>query len=132
MIGSLQTSLSGMISAGKKLSVTAQNIVNAASKGSTDPAAKKQSYLAMTTVDTGVQGGVKTAVVLRQPATVLSYDPDQEFADENGMVNAPNVDLAEELILGKQAEQAYKANAIVMARSQDLHDELMRAVDRKV
>ncbi len=132
MINPLSTSLSGMMAATKKLAVSASNLANAQSKGSLGKTDPNRPYLAMTTVDTGVAGGgVKTAVVLRTPAYVPSYDPDAAFADEDGMVAAPNVNVDEEIMTGLQAKQAYQANAVMLSRINDMSKELTRVLDKK-
>jgi flagellar basal-body rod protein FlgC len=133
MINPLSTSLSGMMAASKKLAVSAMNVANARTMGSLDKTNPNQPHLALTTVDTGTAGGgIKTSVVLRTPATVPAFEPDSPFANEDGMVAAPNVNLDEEMFTMMQAKQAYQANAVALGRTKDIHDELMNALDKKV
>jgi flagellar basal-body rod protein FlgC len=133
MINPLSTSLSGLMAASKKLAVSAMNVANARTAGSLDKMNPNQPYLALTTVDTGTAGGgIKTSVVLRTPATVPMFDPDAPFANEDGMVSAPNVSLDEEMFTMIQAKHAYQANAIAISREKDMQDELRNALDRKV
>lgn len=133
MINPLSLSLSGLMATSRKAADAAGNIVNASSSGSPDPSSPVRPYQPVDTViKPGPGGGVIAASTPRTPAFVPSYEPGQPFADENGMVAAPNVNLDEELINLKVAEQAYKANAQVLKVSRTLQDELLTAIDRKV
>jgi flagellar basal body rod protein FlgC len=44
------------------------------------------------------------------PAYVATYDPQSPDANGQGLVAAPNVDLAQELVQLEVAKQAYEAN----------------------
>ena len=132
MINPISTSISGLMSASKKVAVAASNIVNADGVGSTDPKNANQAYSAQVTQDTTTAGGgVKTVSLNRTPAFVPSYQPDSPFADGQGLVNAPNVNLDEELINTKTAENAYKANAQVLRTGLEMQDTLREALDHK-
>lgn len=120
------------MSAGKKAQVAASNIANADVVGSTDPASPNQAYTAKTTQDVSLgDGGVNTVVLNRNPAFLPSYAPDSPFADEKGMVNSPNVNLDEELLNTKLAENAYKANVTALKTSIEMQDTLQKALDQK-
>lgn len=130
MINTIGISLSGLQAAAKKLDNSANNIANADSKGSFDINGPK-AYEAVdtTNVQTG-GGGVKAETLTRNPPFVPSFDPDSPFADENGIVAAPNVNLDEEVVNSLAAEQAYKANALMIEKAQELNDLLIGAVDQ--
>ena len=132
MINPLSTSLSGLMAASKKASIAASNIANADSVGSTNPSDPNQAYSAKITQDvSNAGGGVNTVVLNRTPAFVPSYEPDSPFADAEGMVNSPNVNLDEELMTTKMAENSYKANLIALKTSLDMQDTLQKALDTK-
>jgi flagellar basal-body rod protein FlgC len=132
MINPLSTSLSGLMAASKKAATAASNIANADVVGSTNPSDPNQAYSAKTTQDTSVAGGgVNTVVLNRTPAFVPSYEPDSPFADSQGLVNSPNVNLDEELITSKTAENSYKANLMAMKTSIEMQDTLQKALDTK-
>lgn len=57
-------------------------------------------------------GGTSATVATITPATV--YEPTAPFADDNGMVAAPNVDLANELLQLLVARYTFAANAQVI------------------
>ncbi len=133
MINPLSISVSGLAAASKKAADAASNLVNAGSTGSLDKMSPNQPYQAVDTVTEAVTGGgVKATSVARNPAFVESYSPDSRYANEEGMVGAPNVNLDEELLTMKIAEQAYKANAQAIKTTRDMHDELLRAFDKKI
>jgi len=116
----------------KKVAVAASNIANADVVGSTDPNSPNQAYAAQTTQDVSTAGGgVKTISLNRTPAFVPSFEPDSPFADSKGMVNAPNVNLDEELINTKIAENAYKANVTALKAGIEMQDTLREALDHK-
>ena len=133
MINPLSLGLSGLMAASKKAQVSSTNIANASTTGSLDASKGPKPYEAQQTVTTSVAGGgVSAASVSRQPGFVPSYEPDSPFADESGMVGAPNVNLEEEMINLKVAEQAYKANAQTIRVAKDMSEELLNALDKKV
>src|SRR5262245_3423268 len=91
--------ISGLIAADLRLQVAASNIANLRSEGpppgAPNPGDVPPAYSALRVNQTDVVGGGTLAtVVAGSPATVQSYDPSAFFADANGMVASPNVDLA--------------------------------------
>ena len=54
------------------------------------------------------------------PAYRLSYDPASRHADARGMVAAPNVNIASELVEQIAARLAFEANLKVIATANDL------------
>ena len=121
------------MAASKKAQVSAGNIANAGTTGALDPANGPKPYEAQETVTTSVAGGgVSAASVSRQPGFIPSYEPNSPFADQDGMVGAPNVNIEEDMINLKVAEQAYKANAQTIRVAKDMSEELLKAIDKKV
>lgn len=132
MINPLSTSISGLIAASQKAKVASTNITNADVVGSTNPSDANQAYTPKITQDTSLDGqGVKTMVLNRTPAFVPSYQPDSPFADTEGIVNAPNVNLDEELMTLKLAENSYKANSTAFKAGLKMQDTLQEALDTK-
>lgn len=136
MVGSIiSTVLTGILGAAKQAEAAASNIVNADTVGSTD-ASGQQAYTPVDTVNTSLSdgngsAGIRTEFVPRDPAFVPSFQPGSPFADENGFVNAPNVNLSAELVTLKEAEFSYKANAQLIRTDKELFSELLNAVDTK-
>jgi flagellar basal-body rod protein FlgC len=59
-------------------------------------------------------GGTATTVTNVSPSYAAGYDPTAPYADTNGQVAAPNVDLANEAIQQITARYAFAANAKVV------------------
>ena len=132
MIGAISTALTGLIASSKKVEASASNIANMGSAGSLDPANPNRPYEALTTVQTANgTGGVTATNVPKKPGFVNAYAPDSPFANSEGMVGAPSVDLAEEAVNLKIAEITYKANISVLKTADEMSDELMRVLDEK-
>lgn len=122
MIGAIQTALSGLFAATKRVEAGAHNIANMHTNGAA----------AQTVRQTAQDGGVRAEIVQKNPPFTPTYHPGSPFADAQGMVQAPNVDLAEEAVNMTLAETAYKANIKVMQAAQDMQDEALNILDRRV
>lgn len=136
MISAIQTALSGLLAASKKVETGASNIANINTTGSLeDP--DNAPYTPVTTVqkalaDESGQGlGVKADVVAKNNPFTPVYSPDSPFANEEGIIGAPNVDLAEEAVNLKIAGFAYKASLSVIKTASAMEDELLRSFDKK-
>ena len=111
--------ISGLNAADLRLQVAASNIANLRSDcslpGAPNPEDVPPAYstLRVTQADI-VGGGTRATVVAGSPATVQSYDPSAFFADANGMVASPNVDLADEFVQLMIARYTFAANAQVV------------------
>jgi len=76
-------------------------------------------------------GGVLTKIVTKEPSTTIAFDPNAFYADENGMVSAPFINMDEELINMKMAEQAYKTNAQTIRTAGKMFDALIGIMEDK-
>ncbi|MAZ02219.1 MAG: flagellar biosynthesis protein FlgC [Sneathiella sp.] len=107
----LGSAISGMTAAAKRAEVSAQNIVNIDSVGTPGAKGENESYKAVEPVQTTDETGAPTVKVReRDPATINSFFPNNPFANEEGFVESPNVDLASEIINQNLALHSYKAN----------------------
>ncbi|MGE4313350.1 MAG: flagellar basal body rod protein FlgC [Pseudobdellovibrionaceae bacterium] len=129
MINVIGSATSALSAQSKRVEATASNIANAFSVGSPDGSVGRAAYapVDVTLIDRG-DGGVTAQVRERDPATVEAFAPDDPSANAEGFVAAPNVNLGEELITMKFAENAYKAAAQLLRMGQDLDDALLNAV----
>jgi flagellar basal-body rod protein FlgC len=95
----------------------------------TDP--DHPAYETLTTQSTALSngGGVHTEIVTREDPTTILFSPSDAYADENGLVTAPNTNVDEEIILMKTAENAYKANAMVIKTAGEMFDTIIDAMD---
>ena len=59
-------------------------------------------------------GGTRAVLTEVSPSYVATYDPSAPYANQDGMVAAPNVDLADEVVQQLMASYAYAANARVV------------------
>ena len=132
MINPVSLGVSGLLAASKKAGVAAENIANASSNGKLDGTGPKAYEASSVVTESVAGGGVQAVKVPRTPSFVPSYDPDSPFANSDGLVAAPNVNLDEELINLKIAEQAYKANAQSIRTGIEMHDTLLDAINKKV
>ncbi|WP_315773568.1 MULTISPECIES: flagellar basal body rod protein FlgC [unclassified Bradyrhizobium] len=128
--------VSGMNAASRRLEVSASNVANARSTGAlpnadgTLPAGAPKAYVPLDLVQSDVAGGgTQTSITRAGSGTTASYDPSAPFANKDGLVAAPNVDLAQEMISQLVAKYSFAANAKVLKAS----DEMSRTViDMKV
>jgi flagellar basal-body rod protein FlgC len=112
---------SGMSAAARRLEVSASNIANITSTGALPvadgsvPAGGPRAYAPLELVQTeSAGGGTQTTVRTITPPTTAVSDPQAPFANQNGLVAAPNVDLSQELIGQMIASYSFAANAKVM------------------
>ena len=113
--------VSGMNAAARRLEVSASNVANVMSTGAlpnadgTVPAGAPQAYAPLELVQTAsAGGGTQTAVTTVTPSSTAVYDPQAPFANQDGLVAAPNVDLAQEMISQLIASYSFAANATVI------------------
>jgi flagellar basal-body rod protein FlgC len=79
------------------------------------PAGAPRAYTPLELVQTAnADGGTETTVTTVTPPTTAVSDPQAPFANQNGLVAAPNVDLAQEMISQLMASYSFAANATVM------------------
>jgi flagellar basal-body rod protein FlgC len=123
---------SGMAAAAARLNVSAANTANAGSAGPLDPASQAaaiapvspyqpQQLLQYARKDGGVGTEVRKDTRKAQPA----YNPASSFADAQGMVAMPAVDLGLELVNQVMAINAFKANVRVFEAGQQASKSLL-------
>jgi len=132
MSETLTIAVSGMKAAVARVMNAASNLVNASSTGrlpstSGEKATSYQPTDVVTLSDSAGDNnlGVHTKVVARDPAYTVAPDPRSPDANTQGLVAAPNVDIASELIDMKMAELSYKANARVIRAQTNMDKDLL-------
>jgi flagellar basal-body rod protein FlgC len=117
----LSIAASGMQAATQRLDISAENVANAESDGplpsagATAQAQYPTAYVPQQVDQVATPGGGTSAVVVDvQPATVAAYAPAAPYADANGEVATPNVDVATEAIHQATAAYDFAMNAQVM------------------
>jgi len=113
--------LSGLNAASRRLQVSASNVANSLTTGAlpnadgTVPAGAPTAYAPLALVQSAsARGGVQTSVTTVTPSTTAVFDPQAPFANQDGLVAAPNVDLAQEFVGQLIASYSFAANAAVL------------------
>lgn len=123
----LRTAVSGLNAAARQFQNSANNVANAGTVGRVDAEdPSEQAFEPQDIQQTSTPGGgVRTTTVPRDPATQTVFAPGSPLANDQGLVEAPNVDLGEELVSQISAEAAFRANAAVIRSVDEQQDELI-------
>ncbi|WP_392432579.1 flagellar basal body rod protein FlgC [Yersinia sp. HM-2024] len=114
---------SAMSAQSKRLNVSASNMANADSVAGPDgqPYRARQVIFQVDAAAGQDIGGVKVSDVVESDAPDrLLYEPGNPFADENGYVRMPNVDVVGEMVNTLSASSSYQANVEVMNTAKTL------------
>lgn len=121
MSEAINVAISGLKDSVIKIANAAVNLVNASSTGRLPKNSENSSTAFLPhdviTISDSAQGhvlGVRSTFRARDPAYVAAPDPNSPNANAAGLVAAPNVDVATELLNLKMAEITYRANAAVV------------------
>jgi flagellar basal-body rod protein FlgC len=113
--------VSGVNAAARRLEVSASNVANVMTTGAlpaangTVTAGAPQAYQALVLNETAsANGGTQTSVTAAAPSYVAISDPRAPFANQDGLVAAPNVDISQEAINQMIASYSFTANAGVL------------------
>lgn len=127
MINAIHIALSGLQAASRRVEASASNIANLQT-----PDYKAQTTLQTAQNDGAGQGsGVTAQNIPKTSPYTPSYDPDSPFANGQGIVNTPNVDLAEEAVNMSLADTAYRASVAVIKTTDEMTQDMLKAFDRK-
>ncbi len=106
-----------------RLNAVASNLANADSVVGSDgqPYRAKEVVFAATPVGSDGGQGVQVTQVVESAAPLrLAYDPNSPYADKQGYVAMPNVNVVEEMTNMISASRAYQTNAEVMNTAKSL------------
>ncbi|MGY8710888.1 flagellar basal body protein [Bradyrhizobium sp. 18BD] len=134
----LSIATSGLSAASLRVSVAASNIANANTTGPlpssggsgttagsgiapTFPAA----YVPLRVDQVSTPGGTAATVSTVSPSFTAQYDPGAPFANQDGLVAAPNVDLVGEFVELETAKYSFIANAKVIRAYAETTDTLL-------
>jgi flagellar basal-body rod protein FlgC len=133
MVDAVHTALSGLQANTERVRVAANNIANAGNIGALDPTDGPAPYTPQDVVAIADPlGGVQAQVIARDPAYVPAPDANSPYANDQGVVAVPNVDLAEEIVDLNLAKTAYAANALALRVAGEMQDELLKSFDERV
>ncbi len=131
MLDAIASALSGLRAASTQVAVSAENIANINTTGNLEGG--KAPYTPKTVQQqTTATGGVITDIAQKTPAFVPAFDPSSPFANADGLVGTPNIDLAEESVHILIAKNNYKANATTIRTQSEMQDDLLKILDKKV
>lgn len=125
--------VSGLNVASLRLDVAASNIANVLSDGPLPDTANAGNFPAAYTPlrvnqTDRVGGGTSATVGAVSPATVSTFDPTAPFANSDGMVASPNVDLADQLVQVLIARYSFAANAQVIRADAQMSQTLLNVL----
>lgn len=123
MVGSIGIALSGLTAQTRRLDASASNVANVRSTGAIpaadgSTAVQRAVYQPLAVAQTDANPGTRATYTPIIPAYLQEHAPDDSAANADGMVAAPNVDLAKERVNQIAANRAYGAN-IAVVRTQD-------------
>lgn len=127
----LSIALSGLNDAVTRVANATSNIVNSSSTSKL-PSSSSDPYTGFRPQDvvtlSNPNGGVTSKLVPHNPAFTAAPDPTSPFANAQGLIATPNVDLNADLIASKEAEVAYSADAKLIKISQEMDKSLLDAI----
>ena len=135
MVNAMSIALSGLLAQGQRLAASASNIANVATEGALPTAESpgstvyKPLSVSFEALMAGGSGaGVIAHVSENKDGYVPVYDPASVYANSDGVVAAPAVDLVAESVNILETKSLYKANLAVLKTQNDLLGELLNIV----
>ncbi|HWM61198.1 MAG TPA: flagellar basal body rod C-terminal domain-containing protein [Rhizomicrobium sp.] len=134
MADAMRISASGMQAAFQTLSSVAANLANANSNGPVPSTPPTQAvaptagsvYQPTTSIQTTAPGGgVTTSLQPSLPSYNLAYDPQSPYANMQGMIATPNVDIASQIVAKIEAVNSFRANLAVYKTASRLYKSLL-------
>ena len=140
MFEAIRNALSGLVAAQNRMFAVADNVANANDESRLTPqAGDPPTFQPLMTVETSNPGGgVTSRLAPVQPATVTVPDSQSPFANAQGLVALPNVDIGTQMVDMIMAKNSFTANAKVLTTAAKMQDELLsigsdkKGVDIKV
>lgn len=122
MFGAIQTAGSGLRLNRVWIDAVSDNIANINTVRPTADNAFQGRMVMAEAVEYGEAGGVRVAgAAFGDPEGRLRHEPDHPFADENGMVRYPDIDLADQMTQLMIAQRAYQSNVSVVERAKEAY-----------
>ncbi len=131
MTDALSIALSGLMAQDQRLSATASNIANATTTGAvpTPQSPATTVYKPLNVSYTSLaDGGVIANVTPDQNGYSTVYDPSNAYANSQGLVAAPNVDLSQEIVNLIETKTLFKANVAVIKTQDKMLGDLLDEV----
>lgn len=128
MNGILGSAVNGLTAQGKRIAQASENIVNVSTTGSLNPNGKEPYVPKDVLFNQQNNQSLEAVIRPRDPAFIAAYQPEAPYADNDGFVAAPNVNLNAEQVTLIEAEHAYKAAASLIPVAKDMHEALIEAL----
>lgn len=127
MVGAITTSLSGLLASVKHVDNSASNIANLQSTSVIkDGQLINEPYTPNQIINVSQEGGgVSTVSTPIINPTVPLYVPNSTLANEQGIVDYPNIDISTEMVNLIQAEHSYKSNINALESAQETLSSLL-------
>ena len=131
MVDAISIGLSGLMAQDQRLAATASNIANASTTGAlpTPQSPASTVYKPLTvnyTTQTG--GGVTANVTADQNGYTAAYDPSSAYANSQGLVATPNVDLTQQIVSLIETKTAFKADVAVIKTQEKMIGDLLDTI----
>jgi len=120
--------LSGLNAASAHIVASSNNIANSSTTRTTKVGATENQgpYIPQDVIQTSnALGGVKASTEASKKENIRLYDPSNADAGADGIVELPNIDIAEELVKQDNAKFAYEANLKTIQTASQLQKSLI-------
>jgi len=110
------------------LNAVADNVANIDNVVRTSEPAFQERFVVVEPIadESGTGGGARVAgAEFGDPNGRVTYEPSHPFADENGMVRRPDVDLADQMVYMQLAQRGYQANVTSFERAREAYDAVL-------
>lgn len=128
MFDAIQTALSGLLAASKRIGAVATNIANSSDVSRLTPQpGDAPTFQPIDTVETTTATGTVNATYQPvTPASLPAPDASSPLANAQGLVGIPNVDFGTQLVDAITAKTAFEANAKVISTAHKMQDALLK------
>lgn len=118
--------LSGLKAADVRLEASARNIANAQSRGAVSGAEGRAAYRPVAVSQVSLaSGGVGATLAPSLREALLVYDPSASFADRQGYVDTPDIDLVDETVELATSRNSLGANLLVLRVAMDMDEDAL-------
>ena len=126
MDSAMSISVSGMQAASLRLNAAASNIVNASSDSAVSASTSAYQPVSVSQSATP-SGGTSASLQPVTPSSLLAYNASSPYANVQGMVAQPNVDLPTQLVNMKEAANDFRASLAAYKTSSEMFKSLLDA-----
>lgn len=110
------------------LNAVADNVANMGNVTRTTEPAFQERFVQVRPIEdaTGTGAGAEVAgAQFGDPDGRVSYEPNHPYADENGMVRRPDVDLTDQMVYMQLAQRGYQANVASFDRAREAYEAIL-------